>query len=114
MRVQCFACRKFIFNLSKIHLDACVGAGFMAIPLAQAAQEVVVIDINPAHLALAQENARRASITNITFILGDITDSAVLEKMGLIDGMPEHENEASSMDGKTRFYTYYFGKLMKS
>lgn len=66
-------------------LDACVGAGFNTIPLARVVKNVIAVDINPEHLRLAEANAKIAGLTNITFMLGDITDSAVLNEIQDID-----------------------------
>jgi precorrin-6B methylase 2 len=142
----------------------------MTIHLARVVDEVVAVDINPTHLKLAEANAERAGLKNITFILGDITNTEILNKIGNIDGafldpdwaktgdskeihvtdlegmvpngrllfnlissltpniayrlpkeidktklieLPLFEEEVSSMNGKTKFYTFYFGDLKK-
>src|SRR4051812_25593683 len=67
-------------------LDTCTGVGFMTIPLARVAKEVIAVDINHVHLEMAKENAKRAGLSNVTFILGDITNPETLKKIGEIDG----------------------------
>lgn len=67
-------------------LDACVGAGFNAIPIARVVGTVVAVDNNKEHLSLAKQNAELAKIGNIDFILGDIMDETIFEKIGNIDG----------------------------
>lgn len=67
-------------------LDACVGAGFNAIPIARVVRKVIAIDNNESHLALAKQNAALAKLGNIDFISGDIMDEATFEKIADIDG----------------------------
>jgi len=72
------------FPKDGICLDACLGAGFMAIPLAKRVKKVIGVDINAIHLKQARQNAGKASAANkIEFIEGDILQ--VIKKLNKID-----------------------------
>ncbi len=58
-------------------LDFGCGVGRLVIPLAEAFQEVVGLDISPAMLAEARANANRAGRSNVTLEQSDETLSAV-------------------------------------
>ena len=66
-------------------LDTCTGAGFMTIALARIAKHVVSVDINPEHLEMTRKNSEIAGLKNISYILGDITDPKIIEKVGKVD-----------------------------
>lgn len=52
-------------------LDVATGAGHLAFSLARAAREVVAMDLTPAMLAVAADEAARRGIGNVTFAEGD-------------------------------------------
>jgi len=63
-------------------LDLCTGTGCIALALAQAcpAATVIGIDCNPHAVALAQFNAQRNHLTNVTFIESDLYRALVDEQ----------------------------------
>lgn len=67
-------------------LDACVGGGFSTIPLARIVDEVVAVDTDERHLRYAQRNATIANLANVSFILGDVSNVSILERIGEVDG----------------------------
>ncbi|MBU6232217.1 methyltransferase domain-containing protein [Patescibacteria group bacterium] len=74
--------RRFIGR--KTCLDACAGAGMMAIHLAKYVGKVIAIDINPAHLEQARRNVATASVSNkVELISGDVME--ILRSLGTID-----------------------------
>ena len=62
-------------------LDLCTGTGCIALALARAcpAATVIGIDCNPHAVALAQYNAQRNNLTNVTFIESDLYQSLANE-----------------------------------
>lgn len=80
-------------------LDACTGAGFMAIAIARYAKRVIAVDINKEHLEMARENGRIVGVQDkIEFIEGDILDDGLLNKIGQIDGAQLDPDWASGDD----------------
>lgn len=68
-------------------LDACCGAGFMSIALAKYVNQVIAVDVNQEYLEQAKNNTRIATVdSKIKFILGDILDKSILNKISKIDG----------------------------
>lgn len=70
--------REFIkkyLKASDVVLDAGGGTGINAIMMAQRCRRVILVDISPKVLELAQTNVKQAGLTDqITLIEGDITD----------------------------------------
>ncbi len=61
------------FSKFDVVLDACVGAGFMAIALAKFSKKVIAVDIDKNHLKQAQSNALVDAVEHkIVFIEGDV------------------------------------------
>jgi len=59
----------------------------MTIALARNARKVIAVEINPEHIEQAKINAKIAHVeSKIVFILGDILDNKVLNRIGNIDG----------------------------
>jgi hypothetical protein len=66
------------FPFSKV-LETCSGGGFSTIALAQVAGHVLSVEIDGRHQAQAKENVARAGLLEkVTFLLGDVLDSATL------------------------------------
>jgi 16S rRNA G966 N2-methylase RsmD len=97
------------FTKGSVVLDACAGAGFMAIALAQQGMKVIAVDIDTKHLAQARANATIASVgDNITFIEGNVLeivkgmtfDAAFLDPDWARPGMDKaiHVQELSDME----------------
>ena len=75
------------FNGYGVVLDSCCGAGFMSIALAKFVNQVIAVEINREHLSQAKNNAKIAGVSSkINFILGDIQDKEILNKIPQIDG----------------------------
>ncbi|MGD0729063.1 MAG: methyltransferase domain-containing protein [Candidatus Micrarchaeaceae archaeon] len=69
-----------------IILEACTGAGFMLIPLAQNVKKVITVEINSEHLKQAKNNIKIAGVNSkIRFILGNILEDKVMKKIPKID-----------------------------
>lgn len=67
-------------------LETCTGAGFTTVSLARLASHVVTVEIDPSHRLQAEENVKRAGLTDrVTFISGDVLDEEVLNKLYIID-----------------------------
>ena len=77
-------------------LDLCTGSGCIALALAQALPQshVVGIDINPAAIALAQQNAQRNHIDNATFIPSDLFKALARQTFDLIVANPPYISQA--------------------
>jgi release factor glutamine methyltransferase len=79
-------------------LDMCTGSGCIGLALAAAfpAWRVLGIDINPAALALAQENKRELGLINIEFELGSLFNPEPWARtFDLIISNPPYINHAS-------------------
>ena len=75
------------FKGYNVVLDACCGAGFMSIALAKYVEQVIAVDINPKYLEQAGNNAKIAGVySKIKFMLGDILNKEILNKIPQIDG----------------------------
>lgn len=97
------------FSGHNICLDACAGAGFMAIILAKYVNKIILVDTNPMHLEQARTNLSMSeNVSKANFILGDIIwaldaisniDSAFLDpdwaEVG--DSKENHVSELSQM-----------------
>lgn len=67
-------------------LEACTGAGFTTIALAQAARHVTTVEIDPNHEAQAKANVARAGLLDrVTFLEGDALSDEVLRQAQGID-----------------------------
>jgi len=56
----------------EIILDAYCGIGTLSLPLAQRAQQVIGLEVQPAAIALARQNAERNGIENASFQVGTV------------------------------------------
>lgn len=155
----------------KIIADMCVGAGFMALCLAEKANQLIAVDIKSVRLDLVKENADIAGLSEkFKYIEGDVLDKQIFGSISKIDAIfadpdwalpknakgnhvssvyktgppidvlfnalqrftaniairlpkeinlselnnfPAHETEAVYLDNKLKFYTIYFGDIMK-
>lgn len=84
-------------------LDLCTGSGCIALVLAKALPQstIYATDISPRALELAQENARRNTITNIKFQQSDLYEQLPAHtKFDLIVGNPPYvtEDEWAELD----------------
>lgn len=75
-------CAQLIEELKKLNqpfhgLDLCAGTGCIALALARAFPEssFIATDMSPQALELAEHNAQKNSISNVTFILSDLYQS---------------------------------------
>ena len=72
------------FKKYQLVLDACAGAGFIAIAIARYANKVIAIDINETHLNQAKANAKIDSVNSkMIFIKGDVLNE--LKKLDIFD-----------------------------
>ena len=68
-------------------LDTCCGAGFMSIFLAKHVNQVIAVEVNPKYLKQAENNVKIAGVSSkVKFILGDILNKKILNKILKIDG----------------------------
>lgn len=75
------------FKGYNVVLDACCGVGFMSIALAKYVNQVIAVEINPKYLKQAENNVKIADVSSkINFILGNIQNKEILNKIPQIDG----------------------------
>lgn len=81
-------------------LDLCTGSGCIALALAHAfpSSHVVGSDINEAALALAQENASRNEIKNVTWLKSDLFSQITDQTFDLIVSNPPYIPEGTVLD----------------
>ena len=67
-------------------LETCTGAGFTTISLARTAGHVYTVEIDPEIQTQARTNVAKAGLSGrVTFIQGDILDSALLKSLPSVD-----------------------------
>ena len=68
--------------------DVCTGAGFMAVCLAEVAEEILVVDISESHLQLAKENSKISGHPDkFVFIEGDIMDNEIINELTGVEAL---------------------------
>ena len=88
-------------------IDLGTGSGVIAITLAKALphSQVIGVDISPAALAMAQRNAQRHDVTNLTLLQSDWFTSIPEGRFDLIVSNPPYiaENDPHLQQGDVRF-----------
>lgn len=82
----CEVAKRFIGKRSVA--DACAGAGFMSICLAEVVPTVIAVDTNAAHIEFIRANADIAGVADrIQCVLGDVLDSNVQDAFHDVDAI---------------------------
>lgn len=67
-------------------LETCTEAGFTTIALARVAAHVITVEIDPAHQVQARQNLAKAGLLDrVTFVLGDILDERIWDRLPPVD-----------------------------